>query len=267
MISFFSIKGGIGKTTTTLLTAYELSKSNPDNKILLIDTDMQANLTQLLYSSTNNFKTIINILLDESLTANDLIIKSPNTNYKNIDLIPADINLSVLNDILSKKTNKDFFFGEWFIKNQDILNNYDYIFVDLAPSYSITSQNFLLLADTIISPVLYGDITSINGAIMLKQILIHDINRIGLNKLINIRNVITKKQNGNKQIFHIFKNHIREHDALYFLETEIQDTTLVQKALLAKLSLSDYSTCYKQKNKYIDNFNILLIELQKLGIL
>ena len=30
VISFFNIKGGIGKTTTTLLTAYQLASSNPN---------------------------------------------------------------------------------------------------------------------------------------------------------------------------------------------------------------------------------------------
>ncbi|MCI6666867.1 MAG: ParA family protein, partial [Romboutsia timonensis] len=43
ILTFFNIKGGIGKTTLTLLTAYKLAKEN--KKILLIDADLQANLT------------------------------------------------------------------------------------------------------------------------------------------------------------------------------------------------------------------------------
>ncbi|MFI3210978.1 MAG: ParA family protein, partial [Peptostreptococcaceae bacterium] len=96
LISFFNIKGGIGKTTNTLLTAYELSEVKQDTKILLIDADIQGNLTQFIYNMNNDFNTIIDIVLDETLTADNIIIKSPNKNYRNIDLIPSNINLHLL---------------------------------------------------------------------------------------------------------------------------------------------------------------------------
>ena len=83
VISFFNIKGGIGKTTTTLLTAYQLASSNPNLKILLIDADLQANLTQFIYKTSHEDKTLLDVV-NNNLSADELIIKSPNSKYENI---------------------------------------------------------------------------------------------------------------------------------------------------------------------------------------
>lgn len=49
IITFGNFKGGVGKTTTTALFSYLLSQ-NKDYKILAVDTDPQANLTETAYS-------------------------------------------------------------------------------------------------------------------------------------------------------------------------------------------------------------------------
>ena len=84
ILTFFNIKGGIGKTTLTLLTSYKLAKEN--KKILLIDADLQANLTQYIYKMNHSDKTMVNAIMGNA-AAEELIIKSPNESYINIDLI------------------------------------------------------------------------------------------------------------------------------------------------------------------------------------
>ncbi|WP_245397112.1 ParA family protein, partial [Clostridioides difficile] len=61
-------------------------------KILLWDLDVQANLTQYVYEINHNDNTTLDIL--KGISANDAIVKSPNENYINVDLIPSDIQMA-----------------------------------------------------------------------------------------------------------------------------------------------------------------------------
>ena len=160
IVSFFNVKGGVGKTTLTILTAITLSKEG--SKVLIIDADTQANLTQFLYKVSHNDKTMFDGLAD-NLSANELIIKSPTDKYKNIDIIPSDLSLSVLSEYLTTKTNREKSVWRWFKSNIDTLKEYDYIFVDLSPSYDLIARNFMLISDSIITPIAYQDIASIRG--------------------------------------------------------------------------------------------------------
>ena len=107
IVSFFNVKGGVGKTTLTILSAIALSKEG--SKVLIIDADTQANLTQFLYKVSHNDKTMFDGLAD-NIPAEDLIIKSPCERYKNIDIIPSDyLYLFYLSIQLLKQIVKNLF--------------------------------------------------------------------------------------------------------------------------------------------------------------
>lgn len=54
IITVWNLKGGTGKTTTTFNMAANLAN---DNKVLLLDLDMQANLTSFFDVDTKRYKT------------------------------------------------------------------------------------------------------------------------------------------------------------------------------------------------------------------
>lgn len=68
IVTIWNLKGGTGKTTTTFNLAANMSK---DNKILLLDLDMQANLTSFFDIDTKKYKTnrpdIAALLSDDKL--------------------------------------------------------------------------------------------------------------------------------------------------------------------------------------------------------
>lgn len=55
LIIYFNIKGGIYKTSMSIITAYELAKDK-NKKILLWDLDLQENLTQYVYKVNHEDK-------------------------------------------------------------------------------------------------------------------------------------------------------------------------------------------------------------------
>ena len=118
IISIVNQKGGVGKTTTTVNLGASLTIEK--QKVLLIDFDQQANATISLGINREDINyDIVDILLN-SAEVEDVILK---TNVESLDIIPASIRLSQLEDLLY---NTDY--KEWILykKIESLKNKYDY---------------------------------------------------------------------------------------------------------------------------------------------
>ena len=149
VIAIANQKGGVGKTTTTFNLGVALSKLG--KKVLLLDTDPQGDLTTYMgYYETNNIPTIASVMESEILN-NKYNIKEAVLHHKeNIDLIPANLDLSSIAVSLVNVENR-----EKILRNciKDIKNDYDYILIDCMPSLEMITVNALSCADKVIIPV------------------------------------------------------------------------------------------------------------------
>lgn len=107
--------------------------------------------------------------LTDNFKAKEIVIKASLEKYSNIDLIPSDLSLSVLSEFLTTKINREKSVWRWFKNNIDTLKHYDYIFIDLSPSYDLIARNFMIISDSIITPLEYQDIASIRGCELFYQ--------------------------------------------------------------------------------------------------
>ena len=157
IITTGTLKGGTGKTSTLFNLAGLLAE---EYKILLIDCDPQTNLSLNcgVDITVKNLKTIVNIFEDNATTEN-IIFKNPIKELKNIDIIPSSIKLTATELQIVSKAGRENILKNFIVKNQSLLNNYDYIFIDTNPSMGIVNQNVFLIADSII---LVSDV-SLNG--------------------------------------------------------------------------------------------------------
>ena len=148
IISIVNQKGGVGKTTTTVNLGASLTIEK--QKVLLIDFDQQANATISLGINREDINyDIVDILLN-SAEVEDVILK---TNVESLDIIPASIRLSQLEDLLY---NTDY--KEWILykKIESLKNKYDYILIDCPPSLGLIIDNALFASDSVIIPVECG---------------------------------------------------------------------------------------------------------------
>lgn len=267
IVSFFNVKGGVGKTTLTILTAIALSKEG--KKVLMIDADTQANLTQFTYKVNHRNKTMFDGL-SEGLSARDLIVKSPNKRYPKIDLIPSDLSLSVLGEYLTTKTYREKSVWRWFKSNINTLKHYDYIFIDLSPSYDLVARNFMIISDSIITPIAYLDIASIRGCELFYQKYNQDLEDMEMRneakRAILINSYTNRNLSTGKVFFKKLDDFEKIHDDL--LNNKLSDTIVIKNAILNKMDIEDY--CLKKirkPHKSREEIKRIVKELKERGIL
>lgn len=180
-ITFFNNKGGVGKTTTVVNLASYL-KIYMKKKVLLIDLDPQSNSTQLIvpedkweefYGSSPIHPTILSYFekmdLGEATIENHGIpVTEEDNNYK-IDLIPGHPKLSNIDDIMSKswggamgQDKGDLKKLNWLNQLKPLLQEYDYVFIDVGPSLGSLNRSILLNTDFFFAPM-GSDIFSLLG--------------------------------------------------------------------------------------------------------
>lgn len=132
VISFCSVKGGVGKSTLSILTALTLEAMG--ERVLFIDLDPQNSATFFFVGDPGG-KSIFNILMGDEPERH--ILK---TDF-NIDIIASDLRLL---DCRTIETNR--------IKKLLPKLDYDYCIIDTAPTYDGLTQNAYFASDVIIIP-------------------------------------------------------------------------------------------------------------------
>lgn len=142
-------KGGVGKTTTTVMEALTASLPNFNYKVLLIDWDGQGNSTSLLGKT---FKVDFPYSIMHCIEEKDLSLGITKLN-DNLDMIAGAKDIKGLGDLLEKEypssmknyiEKRTFHFSSLLDK---IKNSYDFIFIDVGPSTDIKVDNAMVCAD------------------------------------------------------------------------------------------------------------------------
>lgn len=145
IIAIANQKGGVGKTTTTVNLAASLGVL--EKKVLLIDADPQANASSGLGIDVESIEIGTYQVLEHTVSAKDAIQK---TNSPNVDIIPAHIDLVAIEIELVDKEQREYMLQK-ALKN--IVNDYDYILIDCAPSLGLITLNSLVAADSVVIPI------------------------------------------------------------------------------------------------------------------
>jgi chromosome partitioning protein len=138
-------KGGVGKTTTTLSLGTSLAERG--RRVLLIDLDPQANLTQGLSVDPDELEySIYEVLLNpEKGTAFATL-----TTAVGVDLIPSSLELAGAELELAGKVGRELLLRKAL---RETRQRYDYILIDPPPSLGIFSLNALAACDTVLVPM------------------------------------------------------------------------------------------------------------------
>ncbi len=162
-VAVVNLKGGVGKTTTTVNLAFAFAKKG--KRVLLVDLDPQANLTLTLCVS--NSKTMYDLLVDEETHISECIV-----NYnENLDVIPSK-NLDKAELIMAGLPGRETILKRKF----EPIFNYDFVLIDCPPSNTLLNYNALLYVNEAFVPVS----TDYLGLVGLRKVvkLIDEINSL-----------------------------------------------------------------------------------------
>lgn len=144
VIAVANQKGGVGKTTSTVNLAAALGDSG--KRVLLVDADPQGNATSGLGINKRSVsKSIYDLLIGDG-TAKETIVP---TNYKNLDILPANISLAGAEIELVDSDGRETRLKKGFLP---IRYDYDFILIDCPPSLGLLTLNALTAADTVLIP-------------------------------------------------------------------------------------------------------------------
>lgn len=274
VISTINLKGGVGKTTTTVALAEVLS-AEMRKKVLVIDLDPQTNATVMLigepkWKQLNAREHTLARLFKDSLNPDDKkfnLEKALQKNVSNvkstigIDLLPSSLDLIDVQDRLATVPS-----GRYYSVNpieilwrsvKSIIDEYDVVIVDCPPNLGIITLNGLRISHGYIIPTIPDILSTYGIPQILKRVrgfsdeIAEEVTPFGI--------IITKYQ-ANSTVHNATLNGLKTDPKL----PKIYDTVIPQANQFAQAAEFTTRLTFKQKWGYqglAEKFELLANEI------
>lgn len=147
MYAVMTNKGGVGKTSLSTNVAAALHLTKPDKKILILDTDGQANAS-VAFNQKPKENTLYDCMI-EGVDPREAIINL----RENLDLLPSSDDMNFLEfEVLTNLKKYPDPFRLFRDVLQKIESEYDYIFIDSPPGMGLIAGNILSAVDHVVIP-------------------------------------------------------------------------------------------------------------------
>lgn len=226
VISISNHKGGVGKTTSVINIGAGLNILK--KKVLLIDLDPQANLSQSL-GLINQDKNIYGALRGEYKL-------EPIPVLKGMDVISSTLDLSGAEVELSSEPGREYILKELI---EPLRSSYDFIIIDSPPSLGLLTINSFTASDEILIP-LQAQYLALQG--LTKLIEVVDKIKVRLNKGLKVGGVFITQYDSRKVLNRDVVATIEAHFKDEVFKTKVRDNIALAEAPSQGLDIFRYSS-------------------------
>jgi chromosome partitioning protein len=226
VLSISNHKGGVGKTTSAINIGAGLNILK--KKVLLIDLDPQANLTQSL-GLIDQEKNIYGALRGEYKL-------EPITVLKGLDVIPSTLDLSGAEIELSSEPGREYILKELI---EPLRASYDFILIDSPPSLGLLTINAFTASDEILIP-LQAQYLALQGLAKLVEVV--DKIKGRLNKELKVGGVFITQYDSRKVLNRDVAETIQAHFKDEVFTTKIRDNIALAEAPAQGLDIFRYNS-------------------------
>jgi len=224
VISISNHKGGVGKTTSAINIGAGLNILG--KKVLLVDLDPQANLSQSL-NLTDQERTIYGAIRGEYKL-------EPVEVVRGLDVLPSTLDLSGAEVELSGEAGREYILRELL---EPLRASYNYIIIDTPPSLGLLTINALTASTEVLIP-LQAQYLALRGLTKLLEVV--DKIKKRLNKELRVGGVfITQYDNRkilNRDVVATIEAHFKEE----LFTTRIRDNIALAEAPTQGLDIFRY---------------------------
>jgi chromosome partitioning protein len=225
VISISNHKGGVGKTTSAINIGAGLNKLG--KRVLLIDLDAQANLSQSL-GLTDQERTIYGAIKGEYKL-------QPIEILKGLEVIPSNIDLSGAEVELSGEAGREYILRELI---EPLRASYDFIIIDCPPSLGLLTITAFTASDEVFIP-LQAQYLALQGLTKLMEVI--EAIKKRLNKDLRVGGVFITQYDNRKILNRDVGATIQDHFKSEVFKTKIRDNVNLAEAPASSLDIFRYN--------------------------